>query len=251
MKKIHIGQLLPNQWNDVPSNYDKPVLHSPIALRESFVMSIQNITNGKPISRGTKRPIDVGYFWKSGDYSHYGFYRRDVAKVVKTLHHSTLNKKTGKRMENQVQIVYSDEKGMEAGNVQFKYTWELLHCKIVVITQRDEWEDHYRLMESLASGSLVLTDRMIALPAGLVDRVNIVVYESPKVLKELIKYYLKPENEKERRSIAYQGYRLVMGRHRCWHRIEELLFGRPLTNVDQLNAPAPKTRGPTRFNLSI
>ena len=251
MKKIHIGQLLPNQWHDVPSNYDKPVLHSPIALRESFVMSIQNITNGKPISRGTKRPIDVGYFWKSGDYSHYSFYRRDVAKVVKTLHHSTLNKKTGKRMVNQVQIVYSDEKGMEAGNVQFKYTWELLHCKIVVITQRDEWEDHYRLMESLASGSLVLTDPMIALPAGLVDRVNIVVYESPKVLKELIKYYLKPENEKERRRIAYQGYRLVMGRHRCWHRIEELLFGRPLTNVDQLNAPAPKTRGPTRFNLSI
>ena len=239
-KEMHMGELSPNQWDDVPSDYDQSILHSPIALRESFVMSIQNITNGKPVSRGLRRPIDVGYFWKSGDYSHYSFYRRDVAKVVKTLHHSTINKKTGKLMENQVQIVYSDEKGMEAGNVQYKYTLDLLKCKIVVITQRDEWEDHYRLMESLASGALVMTDPMVILPAGLVDRANIIVYDNPKMLKELIKYYLKPENEKERKSIAHKGYKLVMGRHRCWHRLEELLFGSPLTNVDQHNAPAPE-----------
>jgi len=243
-KEMHNGELLPNNWDDVPSDYDKPILHSPIALRESFVMSIQNITNGKPVSRGLKRDTDVGYFWKSGDYSHYGFYRRDVAKVVKTLHHSTLDKKIGKLMENQVQIVYSDEKGMEAGNVQFKYTWNLLNCKIVVITQRDEWEDHYRLMESLASGALVMTDPMIAPPAGLIDKVNIVVYDNPKTLKNLIKYFLKPENEKERKRIAYNGYQLVMGRHRCWHRLEELLFGRPLTNIDQPNAPAPEKENP-------
>jgi hypothetical protein len=239
-KEVHMGELSPNQWDDVPSDYDKPILHSPIALRESFVMSIQNVTNGKPVSRGLRRPIDVGYFWKSGDYSHYSFYRRDIAKVVKTLHHSTINKKTGKHMENQVQIVYSDEKGMEAGNVQYQYTWDLLKCKIVVITQRDEWEDHYRLMESLAGGALVMTDPMVILPAGLVDKVNIIMYDNPKMLKALIKYYLKPENEKERRSIAHKGYKLVMGRHRCWHRLEELLFGSPLTNVDQHNAPAPE-----------
>jgi hypothetical protein len=239
-KEMHMGELLPNQWDHVPLDYDKPILHSPIALRESFVMSIHNITKGNMVSRGLRRPIDVGYFWKSGDYSHYSFYRRDVAKVVKTLHHSTIDKKTGKLMENQVQIVYSDEKGMEAGNVQYKYTWDLLKCKIVVITQRDEWEDHYRLMESLASGALVMTDPMVALPAGLVDTVNIIMYDNPKMLKELIKYYLKPENEKERRSIAHKGYKLAMGRHRCWHRLEELLFGSPLTNVDQHNAPAPE-----------
>ena len=110
----------------------------------------------------------------------------------------------------------------------------------MVITQRDEWEDHYRLMESLASGALVMTDPMVALPAGLIDNVNIIVYNSTKTLKELIKYYLKPENKKQRKRIALNGYKLVMGRHRCWHRLEELLFGRPLTNVDQPDAEAPE-----------
>ncbi|VEU45120.1 unnamed protein product [Pseudo-nitzschia multistriata] len=239
--KVHLGDVSPNQWDGAPSDYSKPILHSPFALRESFVMSIQNITKGKRVSMNdSKRTVDVGFFWKSGDYSHYGFYRRDIGKVVKTLHHSSINKEAGTRMENLVQISYTDEKGMEAGNVQYKYTMELLRCKIVVIAQRDEWEDHFRLMESLASGALVMTDRMVALPAGLEDKVNIVIYDNPKMLKDLIKYYTKPKNKNKRKRIALKGYNLVMGRHRSWHRLEELLFGRPLTNVDQPDAPAPK-----------
>mmetsp|Transcript_19777 Transcript_19777/g.40695 ORF Transcript_19777/g.40695 Transcript_19777/m.40695 type:complete len:595 (+) Transcript_19777:221-2005(+) len=238
---IHLGEVSPNQWDDVPSDYDRTILYSPFSLRESFVMSIQNITNGYPVSMNdSKRTVDVGFFWKSGDYSHYGLYRRDIAKVIKTLHHSSVDKAAGTLMENAVQISYTDEKGMEAGSVQFKYTMELLSCKIVVIAQRDEWEDHYRLMESLASGALVMTDRMIALPAGLKDKVNIVIYDNRKMLKDLVKYYLKAENKHKRKRIASQGYKLVMGRHRSWHRLEALLFGRPLTNVDQPNAPAPE-----------
>ena len=117
-KNIRAGELSPNQWDDVPDDYDKPILHSPFPLRESFVMSLQNITKImklKSSSKDISRDVDVGYFWKSGDYSHYSFYRRDVAKVIKTLHHSTLEKEksSGKLMENQVGIVYSDKKGME------------------------------------------------------------------------------------------------------------------------------------------
>jgi hypothetical protein len=73
---------------------------------------------------------------------------------------------------------------------------------------------------------------MIAMPAGLIDGVNIVVYDSPSSLKKLIRHYLQPEHEEERKKIAIEGYKVAMGRHRCWHRLEELLFGRPLTNVD-------------------
>jgi hypothetical protein len=248
-KEIHVGELSPNQWDDTPSNYDRPVLHSPFPLRESFVMGIHNITGGKPVvNEDSKRNIDVGYFWKSGDYSHYGFYRRDIAKVVKTLHHSTLEKKAGSRMENAVGIVYTDVKGMEAGQVQFDYIEQILACKIVVITQRDEWEDHYRLMESLASGALVMTDSMVALPEGLVDKVNIVVYDSPNMLKELIRYYLKPEHKNKRKRIASKGYNLVMGRHRDWHRLETLLFGRPLTYVDRPDGRAPPKEIPPSFS---
>lgn len=240
-KRIHMGEIIPNRWDGTPLDYDRPILQSPFALRESFAMGIHNITDGKAVitNRDGMRGTDVGFFWKAGDYSHYGFYRRDIAKVVKKFHHSSLKTPDGKRrmMENRVAIAYSDAKEMEAGYVQFKYIDELLQCKIVVITQRDEWEDHYRLMESLASGALVMTDSMVSLPEGLVDKVNIVVYDSPQMLKDLIKYYLKPKNRKERKDIAEKGYRLVMGRHRSWHRLEELLFGRPLSHVDRRDAP--------------
>jgi hypothetical protein len=247
-KEIHTGELSPNQWDSTPPGYDRPVLQIPFSLRESFVIGLRNITGGEAVmNEDSKRDVDVGYFWKSGDYSHYGFYRRDIAKVVKTLHHSAIDKTDGKRMENAVGIVYTEKKEMEAGHVQFKYIEELLACKIVVITQRDEWEDHYRLMESLASGALVMTDSMVALPEGFIDKVNILVYDSPKMLKYLIKHYLKPENENERKRIASKGHKLVMGRHRCWHRLEELLFGKPLTYVDQRDLRSPPKEVPPQF----
>ena len=248
-KVVHTGEVALNQWERTPATYNQPVLQFPFSLRESFVMGIQNITSGMKIvpTNDRIRPVDVGYFWKSGDYSHYGFYRRDIAKVVKTLHHSSLNKKKGTLMENMVEIAYTDAKDMEAGHVQVKYLEKLLQCKIVVVTQRDEWEDHYRLMESLASGVLVMTDAMVALPEGFVDGVNIVVYENPKQLKELIRYYLKSSNKKKRLKIATRGYQLAMGRHRCWHRLEELLFGRPLTNFLQPDSQAPPKELPSDY----
>jgi len=240
--EIHVGEVSPNQWDDTPSEYDRPILHNPFPLRESFVKSIYNITRGKPVvNKDSERDIDVGHFWKSGDYSHYSFYRRDIGKVVKTLHGSTMDGKNGTRMSNGVGIVYNEGevKGMMTGQVQFEYIEQILECKIVVIAQRDEWEDHYRLMESLASGALVMTDSMVVLPEGLVDKVNIVVYDSPNMLKELIRYYLKPEHKNKRKKIASRGYNLVMGRHRDWHRLETLLFGRPLTYVDRPDGRAP------------
>jgi spore maturation protein CgeB len=95
-------------------------------------------------------------------------------------------------------------------------------------------------MESLASGALVMSDKMLAMPAGLVDKVNVIVYDSPAELKKLVRYYLQPENEKERRRIALEGFKLVMGRHRCWHRLEELIFGQPMTSVYKPYELAPK-----------
>lgn len=248
-KQVHLGEVAPNQWQGTPENYDRPVLHSPMSLRESFVMGIQNVTGEDAIvpTKDGLRPIDVGYFWKTGDYSHYGFYRSDIARVVKTLHGVTVDKASGRRMQNDVGIAYSDVREMTAGHIQFEYIEKIVQCKIIVITQRDEWEDHYRLMESLASGALVMTDSMVALPNGLKDKVNIVVYDNPKMLKELIRYYLDPKHKDERKKIATKGYKLVMGQHRCWHRLEELLFGQPLTNAYQYDAPAPTKERPPNY----
>jgi hypothetical protein len=233
--EIHLGQILsPLGWH---TNDEIPILYSPLILRESFVNAIVNATLGAKVHT-TERPTDVGFFWNNGDFIHYAFYRRDIAKLVKTLHHSKITSKIV--MKNEVDLVYTDVKGYNVGNVQFDYVTRLLGCKIVVVTQRDEWEDQYRLMESLASGALVMTDEMLAMPGGLVDKLNVVIYDSPQTLKKLIRYYLHPNHEQERKRIALEGYRLVMGRHRCWHRLEELIYGQPLTNAYKPYDIAPK-----------
>jgi glycosyltransferase involved in cell wall biosynthesis len=114
----------------------------------------------------------------------------------------------------------------------------LLQSKIVVVAQRDEWEDHYRLYESLASGALVLTDPMLALPEGLVNGTNLLVYDTLQDLERLLTYYLK--HDEERQEIAKRGFSMVMGRHRSWHRMEQILFGQPQTSVDKPYAEAPR-----------
>ena len=228
--QIYTGRVVPNSWDQRV----KPVLHSPFALREGFVTTVFNVTQGKKVLEN-KRTIDVGMFWKRGDYSHYGFLRRQASEVVKTLHHSKVSEDLV--LENQVGVAYSDEKGMEAGNIQYEYVAQLLSCRIVVVSQRDEYEDHWRLLESMASGALVMTDVMLAAPLGLKDRVNVVVYEDRDDLKNLIRYYKRHDDE--RKKIAQKGYELAMGRHRCWHRVEELIFGKPLTHVDHPYDPSP------------
>jgi hypothetical protein len=47
--------------------------------------------------------------------------------------------------------------------VHLEYGRRLLQSKIVVVAQKDEWEDRYRLMEGLASRALVLKRRHVDL----------------------------------------------------------------------------------------
>ena len=98
-----------------------------------------------------------------------------------------------------------------------------------MVTQRDEWEDHYRLMEALSCGAMVVSDVMLAPPFGLMDRENVVYFRNLTHLKDVVTYYLN--HDQERIEIARKGWELAMGRHRSWHRLEELLFGCPQTSV--------------------
>lgn len=105
------------------------------------------------------------------------------------------------------------------------------------MTQRDNWEDHYRLFEALTSGALVMTDRMLSLPAGLQDGVSIIEYASVNDLKAKINFYLY--HTEERLAIAARGKRIAMERHRSWHRMEEVIFGDRLSRCkDNSNAVA-------------
>jgi hypothetical protein len=110
----------------------------------------------------------------------------------------------------------------------------LASSKIVVLTQADEYEDHdTRLFEALASGAMVLCDSMIAPPSGLVHKTNIVFFDSASKLDKYIQYYLDPENDMTRQEIARHGVEYALGRHRSWHVLEALLFGKALTRTDK------------------
>ena len=119
---------------------------------------------------------------------------------------------------------------MEGRNaVEELYEQAMISSKIVIVTQKDGWEDHYRLFEALVCGPLVITDAMLAPPKGLVHGETLLFFHSLNELQDLVLYYLT--HEEERRVLAQKGYEVAMGRHRSWHRMEELLFGQALTNV--------------------
>lgn len=74
---------------------------------------------------------------------------------------------------------------------------------------------------------MVMTDRMLSLPAGLQNGTSIVEFTSEEDLRSKILYYLAHDNE--RLSIAHEGRKVAMTRHRTWHRIEEVIFGDVMT----------------------
>ena len=58
---------------------------------------------------------------------------------------------------------------------------------------------------------------------------NIIIYKSLDHLQKLVLHYL--EHTEERLDIAWKGWELAMSRHRTYHWMEELIFGKPLASV--------------------
>ncbi|KAL7538784.1 hypothetical protein ACHAWF_006213 [Thalassiosira exigua] len=114
------------------------------------------------------------------------------------------------------------------------YARALLEHKIVVVAQRDEYEGHYRLMEALAGGAMVMTDPMHPLPYKLEDGDGVVVYESLGDLRRKILHYLERPNERAR--IAKRGWEVSMRYHRSWHVVERLVLGDWMENAIAVDA---------------
>eukprot|EP00934_Nitzschia_sp_Nitz4_P007479 Nitzschia sp. Nitz4//scaffold3_size479765//129602//131054//NITZ4_000056-RA/size479765-snap-gene-0.122-mRNA-1//1//CDS//3329550626//7469//frame0 len=217
-----------------------PILHTPYAVRSDIVSVMEEERklrlkkSGFPATIDVtdpewERPFDVVHLWNILDPTPNGNFRNCVTKVLMNWNGTRTHK------DGQFWRVSTSQQGprYEAGrsNANLPYVNALFSTKIVVVAQRDEWEDHYRLFESLASGALVVHDKMLAPPKGLQHGVNILFFETFRELEELLTYYL--ENTEERIQVARRGRELAFGRHRSWHRIEELIFGRPYTNVSK------------------
>ena len=210
-----------------------PILHSPHFLRERFVDLVLEALHAakEDLSQiaARHRKLDVIHVWRKGDASHYGRLRRKVSSVIQDLNGTKFD---GHSLRWLVRP-RGDDDGIEKGVIQPEYVASLISSKIVVVAQRDEWEDHFRLMESLASGAMVMTDEMLATPHGLKNGTNVITYHDSESLRRLIMYYTNPQHEKERIAIAQRGWELAMGKHRSWHRMEQLLFGAARSKVDK------------------
>lgn len=104
----------------------------------------------------------------------------------------------------------------------------MLNHKVVVVTQKDTWEGHYRFMEAISSGTLVFSDPIIAPPKHFVAGHDYVVYKSFSDLQDKLVYYLNCP--KERLRIAYNGWAKTMTTYRSYHMMERMLL--PATPTD-------------------
>ena len=74
---------------------------------------------------------------------------------------------------------------MGRNKAQELYVATMLQYKIVVVCQRDLWEGHYRVMEALAGGAMVMKDPIHPLPFRIEDSTEVIVYRSLAELKKL------------------------------------------------------------------
>lgn len=200
--------------------------HRPIGVRTDTVASVAAFlqeTYERKLCHSIEeldRPVDVSYFWEFTNYTRKDASLRDqVFEILRDMDRTT----------NWTMVVGLRGPGARQGRkkVSSAYVEAMLQSKIVVVAQRDEWEDHYRLFEAIVAGSLVFTDKMLSLPRGLKDGTSVVEYTSADDLRTKIAYYLRrPER---RLQIAKAGRRVAMSRHRSWHHMEEIVFGAPVT----------------------
>jgi hypothetical protein len=217
----------------------KTYRHTPLIVRTDTVAALEKVLkqpthyndSALPLSQSIEnlpRSVDVSHFWPIDGKS--------VGTIHANLRHKISSVIEAMGQENNITVFV----GL-AGNaarqgrrgVTDAYAEGLLNSKIVVVTQRDAWEDHYRLFEVLASGAMLITDRMLSLPAGLVNGTSVIEVVSADDLRSKILYYL--DHNDERREIARQGRWVAMSRHRSWHRIEEIIFGFARTTCTEQN----------------
>lgn len=104
---------------------------------------------------------------------------------------------------------------------QEEYCKLMATTKIVVTATPDGWEGDYRLMEAMSSGALVLHNRMILPPPGLVDGKHWIVYNDHVDMLEKVYYYMAHQDKAK--AIGEAGMNYVMNHHRPHHRVESWL----------------------------
>lgn len=107
------------------------------------------------------------------------------------------------------------------GSAQNQYCDISTNAKIIVTACPPTCEGDYRLMEAMTSGALVMHNKMILPPKGLLDGKHWIVYDNACDLQDKLNYYVEHSGEAE--QIATAGRDFVLNNHRPHHRVEEWL----------------------------
>ena len=176
-------------------------------------------------------------------FQSYPSYAGLDAKEVENLIEEKNEKRTSEGLNTQnytaheLQKIWVGIRGNDCSsgrkNFQKEYFHQLLRSKIVVNINPDGWEGDWRLMEALACETLVITDNML-FPGShahpLINNTHVLFFDLHEMLenrstqlRDFLIYYTKPENEKERATIARQGYEYALKYHKPEDRIEEII----------------------------
>lgn len=225
------------------------VFHIPYGVRSDIVLLIQSNICEKynlTLPPTTKTPYNPVYLQRDGGVRHFFYAKRKqcrgecIGTATRGLVSLGLRELTSELYSETVALgrtepLFSIRLGVAGEhNVagrrfpQTAYVQDMLSHKIVVVAQRDNHEDMYRLMEAFASGALVLSDPMMFPPKYLVDGEHYVVYTSKEDLKRKVRFYIE-ECPAERLRIAEKGWKLAMQRYRSFHLMEQVILKQ---NVD-------------------
>jgi hypothetical protein len=187
-----------------------------------------------PTPADTIRHQDISFIGDQAN-NYYSQLRETMREVASSLTGTVVGTR---KITTSIGMPSKGEGSNESSKVLPSSTVEsLLTSKIVVVAQRDIWEGDYSLFDALTGGALVTMDNMLALPAGLVDGKNVIVYHSREDLEDMLLYYLSPEQEEARLEIASNGYKVAMELHRSFHQMEEIFFGTPLSSYTPSQGP--------------
>lgn len=188
------------------------------ALQEDLILYANETGLPTPIDPvDLPRLKDAAHFWDP-NVSKKAIVRSKVSKVLKLMEEVYPDR----NLTIHADLVGNRGKQGRTG-VHHDYTQAMMQFKIIVLAQRDRYEDHYRLFEALISGAMVMSDQALEFPWGVVHGETIVVYNDLYDMQEKVLYYL--DHPDERLRIARAGRRLALDHHRVWHRYSDLILG--------------------------
>lgn len=198
--------------------YPYRVHHTAFCVREDIIDHTKKFNTGLSFKH---RPYDVSCFFPSLEKPN-SYPRNYIGNTVNSF--DNLKTHVGYTTSDSSSPQTEGRQGLDLhtpGSAQFKYIKTATSSKIIVTACPSNYEGDYRLMEALQCGALVLHNKMLTIPTGLVDEKHWVLYDNEEDLKNKITYYT--ENIHIAAKIAAQGRRFVLDNHRPHHRVEQWL----------------------------